>query len=73
MPYRSFMREYMHTHIEDGAIFKYEDIQYKKALPLSKYDNLCFYGDLSYKENADYKALILVGNIGKVRAAQAIK
>ena len=64
-PYRSFMREYMHTHIEDGAIFKYEDIQYKKALPLSKYDNLCFYGDLSYKENADYKALILVGNIGK--------
>lgn len=65
MPYRSFMREYMHTHIEDGAIFKYEDIQYKKALPLSKYDNLCFYGDLSYKENADYKALILVGNVGK--------
>lgn len=64
-PYRSFMREYMHTHIEDGAIFKYEDIQYKKALPLREYDNLCFYGDLSYKENADYKALILVGMKGK--------
>lgn len=65
MPYRSFMREYMHTHIEDGAIFKYEDILYKKAFPLKEYDNLCFYGDLSYKENADYKALILVGLKGK--------
>lgn len=65
MPYRSFMREYMHTHIEDGAIFKYEDIQYKKALKLSDYDALCFYGDLSYKENADYKALVLVGIKGK--------
>ncbi|MDY3547350.1 phage terminase large subunit [Riemerella anatipestifer] len=64
-PYRSFMREYMHTHIEDGAIFKFEDIQYKKALPLKEYDDLCFYGDLSYKENADYKALILVGVKGK--------
>lgn len=64
-PYRSFMREYMHTHIEDGAIFKYEDIQYKKALPLKQYDSLCFYGDLSYKQNADYKALILVGIKGK--------
>ncbi len=65
MPYRSFMREYMHTHIEDGAIFKYEDIQYKKALPLKEYDGLCFYGDLSYKQNADYKAMILVGVKGK--------
>lgn len=65
MPYRSFMREYMHRHIEDGAIFKYEDIQYKKALKLSEYDALCFYGDLSYKENADYKALVLVGIKGK--------
>ncbi|CAI9429255.1 phage terminase large subunit [Candidatus Ornithobacterium hominis] len=65
MPYRSFMREYMHTHIEDGAIFKYEDIQYKKPHKLKDYDALCFYGDLSYKANADYKALILVGTKGK--------
>lgn len=65
MPYRSFMREYMHTHIEDGAVFKYEDIDYKKALPLKEYDDLCFYGDLSYKENADYKAMILVGKKDK--------
>ncbi|WP_264522152.1 phage terminase large subunit [Flavobacterium sp. N1994] len=65
MPYRSFMREYMHVHIEDGAIFKYEDIQRKKALPLKDYEALCFYGDLSYKANADYKALVLVGIKGK--------
>ena len=65
MPYRSFMREYMHVHIEDGAIFKYEDIQRKKANHLKDYDALCFYGDLSYKANADYKALVLVGMIRK--------
>ena len=60
-PYRSFMREYMHVHIEDGQIFKYNDIQYTKPLPLNQYDALYFYGDLSYKENADYKAMVLVG------------
>lgn len=64
-PYRSFMREYMHVHIQDGAIFKYEDILYTDALPLQKYDALCLYGDMSYKANADYKALVLVGKIGK--------
>lgn len=65
MPYRSFMREYMHVHIEDGAIFKYEDIQYKFPERLGEYDALCFYGDLSYMENADYKAMVLVGKKGK--------
>jgi len=65
MPYRSFMREFMHVHIEDGAIFKYEDILYCRPLPLKRYDALCFYGDLSYKANADYKALVLVGKTGK--------
>jgi predicted phage terminase large subunit-like protein len=60
-PYRSFMREYMNTHIQDGAIFKHKDILYGKMLPLDKYDALCFYGDLSYKDAGDYKALILVG------------
>lgn len=64
-PYRSFMREYMHTHIQDGTIFKNEDIQYCQPLKLKEYESLCFYGDLSYKQNADYKALILVGVKGK--------
>jgi predicted phage terminase large subunit-like protein len=64
-PYRSFMREFMHVHVEDGAIFKYEDIIYCDALPLRHYDALCLYGDMSYKANADYKALILVGKTGK--------
>ena len=65
MPYRSFMREYMHTHIEDGAIFKHEDIIYADPLPLGKYEALCFYGDLSYKDRGDFKSLWLVGKIGK--------
>ncbi|MCT4613597.1 MAG: phage terminase large subunit [Marinifilaceae bacterium] len=64
-PYRSFMREYMHTHIQEGAIFKNKQIQKTKILRLDQYDALCLYGDLSYKDNADYKAMILVGKKGK--------
>jgi phage uncharacterized protein (putative large terminase), C-terminal domain len=64
-PYRSFMREYMHTHIQDGAIFKHEDIIHGDVESLKKYDGLVFYGDLSYKDAGDFKALILVGKIGR--------
>ena len=64
-PYRSFMREYMHTHIQDGAIFKPEHIRYKKRLQLRQYDALVFYGDLSYKDKGDYKAMLLVGKAGR--------
>jgi predicted phage terminase large subunit-like protein len=65
MPYRSFMREYMHVHIEDGAIFKYEDILYCVPHRLKEYDALCLYGDLSYKDKGDYKALVMVGKKDK--------
>lgn len=64
-PYRSFMREYMHTHIDDGKVFRMEDMQWKKMLPLKDYDALVFYGDLSYKTQACYKGMILVGKIGR--------
>ncbi len=64
-PHRSFMREYMHTHIADGTIFKNENILYTDPLPLSKYDALVLYGDLSYKAAGDYKAMLLVGKIGR--------
>ncbi len=60
-PYRSFMREYMHVHIEDGSVFRLDDMQWKKMLPYSEYDALCFYGDLSYKDTACFKGLFLVG------------
>ncbi|MGL5683596.1 MAG: hypothetical protein ACRDDZ_11190 [Marinifilaceae bacterium] len=65
MPYRSFMREYMHKHIEDGAVFRMEDMQWKKMLPLKDYDVLVFYGDLSYKANACFKGMILIGRTGR--------
>jgi len=64
-PYRSWMREYMCTPLVDGAIFNPEWLQYKKMLPLSKYDALVLYGDLSYKDKGDYKALVLVGKAGR--------
>lgn len=62
-PHRSFMREYMHKHIVEGAIFKNEQIHFKEPLKFSKYDALVFYGDLSYKDEGDYKAMVLVGKI----------
>lgn len=65
MPYRSWMREYMCTPLVDGAIFDPEWMQHKKMLPLSKYDALIMYGDLSYKDKGDYKALVLVGKTGR--------
>lgn len=62
---RSFMREYMHMHVQEGKIFKAEYFQWKEMLPLKKYDALFMYGDLSYKAQADYKAMILGGKIGR--------
>jgi len=59
------MREYMHVHVEDGKVFKAEDIQWKKMLPLNEYDALVFYGDLSYKAQACHKGMILVGKKGR--------
>lgn len=64
-PYRSFMREYMHVHIQDGVIFKPEQIQWKEQLSFDQYDGLVFYGDLSYKDSGDYKAMVLVGKHGR--------
>lgn len=64
-PFRSFMREYMHKHIVEGVLFKNEMILYKKRLQLRQYDGLVVYGDLSYKDKGDYKALFLIGKIGR--------
>ncbi|MEL3904454.1 MAG: hypothetical protein P1P63_05015 [Treponemataceae bacterium] len=64
-PYRSWMREYMCTPLVDGSIFKPEWMQYKAMLPLHKYDALTIYGDLSYKDKGDYKALVLLGKTGR--------
>ncbi len=64
-PYRSFMREYMHVHIIEGAIFKNKHIHYKQRLRFDSYDALVFYGDLSYKNEGDYKAMIFAGKKGR--------
>ena len=62
---RSFQREYQDNPIEEGTVFKNDWIQFKQRLPLHQYDALTLYGDLSYKEQGDYKALILVGKTGR--------
>lgn len=64
-PYRSAQREYFCNPIQDGKIFKNEQIQYKTRLQLRKYDALCVYGDLSYKDQGDFKALVFLGKTGR--------
>jgi len=54
-----------HTHVQDGAIFKPEQIQFKECLNFQDYDALVFYGDLSYKDQGDFKAMVLVGKTGR--------
>jgi predicted phage terminase large subunit-like protein len=63
--YRSWMREYMCTPLTEGAIFSADNIQYGKMLPLSHYEALVIYGDLSYKDAGDYKAFVFVGKKGR--------
>ncbi|MEH0154671.1 phage terminase large subunit [Limibacter armeniacum] len=65
IPHRSFQREYMNNPIEDGTVFQADWIRWKKPLQLRQYDTLCLYGDLSYTENGDYKAIHLVGKKGR--------
>lgn len=62
---RSFLREYMHVHVEEGKIFKPEWFQWKPMLPLGEYDALALYGDMSYKDQGDFKSLILMGKTGR--------
>lgn len=64
-PFRSFMREYMNTHVEEGKIFKHDQIQFTKILRYSQYDAICFYGDLSFEDNACHKAFVAVGKAGR--------
>jgi hypothetical protein len=65
MPYRSFMREFMNTHVEEGKVFKPEWIQYTKILPYRDYDAIVFYGDLSFKDDACHKSIVAVGRKGR--------
>jgi len=63
LPYRSFMREYMNTHIAEGKVFKDEWWQWTKILPYNKYDAIILYGDLSWKDDACHKSFVMVGKI----------
>lgn len=60
-PYRSFMREYMNTHVSEGKVFKNEWWQWTKILPYRKYDAIVVYGDLSWKDDACHKSFVVVG------------
>jgi predicted phage terminase large subunit-like protein len=60
---RGFKREYMHMHVLEGKIFKDEYMQWKPMLRLSQYDGLAMYGDLSYKDQGDFKGMVLMGKI----------
>lgn len=65
--YRAFMREYMNTPIEEGAIFKADWIRWKKPLKLQEYDYLVTYCDPAFKGKKanDYCAIVLMGKKGR--------
>lgn len=63
--YYSWMREFMNTPIEEGKIFRQTWLHYAPIPPLSEMDGLVAYGDLSYKEAGDYKAMVLAGKKGR--------
>lgn len=63
--HRAWESEMMNNPIEDGAIFKAENIQWKPMLPLDEYEALVIRGDLSYKDAGDFKALRFWGKKGR--------
>jgi predicted phage terminase large subunit-like protein len=64
--YRSSQKELFNNPLNAGKIFRAEWIQYKKMLPLNKYDIVVCYYDPSYKSKTsnDYKAIKLWGRKG---------
>ena len=61
-------RQLYHNHVERGHVFKKEQIEFVEPLPLTAYDALVSYADMSYKDTKknDFKAVVLVGLIGKI-------
>lgn len=65
MGFRAWEKEMMHNPITEGGIFRNDWIQYKKCLPLEKYDALVCYTDPSFRATGnDYKACRLWGKKG---------
>jgi hypothetical protein len=62
---RTWAGEQMLNPIEDGKVFKRSDLGYKKILALEDYEALAIYGDLSYKNAGDFKAMKFWGKIGR--------
>lgn len=63
----SAQREYFNNPVEEGTVFKRENIHFVKRLPWKNYDALVQYSDPSYKNNqkSDYKATVLIGKKGR--------
>jgi len=73
--WRVWMCEYWLEPVEDGMVFRNEWIQWKE-MPLSSwsdYDVIVGYGDLSYRANADYKAIKIWGLKVKERQFHLLK
>jgi phage terminase large subunit-like protein len=66
MGYRSARREFFHEHHEEGHVFQFEWMQWRKCLKLEQYDDLIVYCDPSFKDTkkSDFKAIVLLGKKG---------
>lgn len=61
----TWLREFMNTPIEEGKIFKENFLQYGTVPKLEEFDSFIVYGDLSYKDSGDFKAMPFIGKKGR--------
>jgi hypothetical protein len=64
-PSRAYRREYLDDPVVEGTIFKSGFLRWGAIAELANYDSLCMYGDLSYKNQGDFKALRFWGKMGR--------
>jgi hypothetical protein len=62
--YASGQKEYFNNPISEGTVFK--EMKWGKVPPLSKFRHLVCYTDPSFKDKGDFKATVLVGELGGV-------
>lgn len=65
MGLRAFEKEYMNNPITEGTIFKNAWIRFGKMYKLREYEMLVAYGDPSFKDHGDFKAIRFWGKKGK--------
>lgn len=67
MGWRNTLRQFYHTHLEDGTVFAEVDLPWVELPDLDEYEQLLTYCDPSWKEGKknDFKGIVLLGRKGR--------